>query len=1125
VVTRAMHYYTRGLEGNVIAGFAQNVLWITHEDGLGDLAQTVQFFNHDADVRVFPAYDVMPYSGMSPSKDVILERLATLSAIKVAQENGKRMIVLTSIEAVMGITVSPEVFSSHVMRLGLGQSINRDTLMKQLVSLGFIRLSNASEVGEFAVRGSIIDVVPQDSSCGYRIDFLGNAIESIKKYDLATQRTFDNSQNVELMPCSELVLTPEVLLEGLNNLTRKFGLAARTWAEVFEANRTAQGQEAFLGLFYGVESNLLRYLGHEYLILHHSDLEQRLQRNYQYICDKAASIGTVKDVALALEVEAYCTSPNEFMDRVKEYTTVVLDNFHAERNSKIFDKTALLQLGDAPSRLEYIASLNKQYGKIVIGCYSFAVEQKVLEMLQNLGLACTHISHVEELKAGLIAVAELPLAQSLEVEKGVLFISEVDLFGRKATRKHEVRSTGVSVFNDLASFACGELVVHKEHGIGEFAGIESLNVLGVIRDFVKLIYAAGDRLFIPVENLDLLSKYGADGGMAQLDKLGALAWQTRKSKLKKRIKMAAQELLKIAAKRQLAKAPAYECDVGLYEEFCNAFGHIETPDQLSAFEDVQTDMGKEVPMDRLICGDVGFGKTEVALRAAFLAVCSSQKAQVVVLVPTTLLARQHYATFSKRFEPFGVRVQQLSKFTPRKDVLQIKKDLAAGNVDIVIGTHALLAKDIQFFNVGLIIIDEEQHFGVKQKERLREMRSDTHVLTLSATPIPRTLHLAVSGIKDLSIIATPPVERLPIKTFALVGSISAIKDAITREIERNGRVFYITPRVAYLDDIVQTLKQTMPGLKVCQAHGGMSSAQLDGIMNKFYDGEYNVLVCTTIVESGLDIPSANTIIVERAHMFGLAQLYQIRGRVGRSNVQSYAYLTYPDDTLLQQVARQRLEILTSYDSLGAGFSIANHDMDIRGYGNLVGEEQSGCIKEVGVELYQSMLQNAIEELQNAVKQSDVGVQTNVIDDWSPVLNLKVSVQIPESFVEDMDVRLGLYRRIAAAQSVDVIEELELELIDRFGALPGSVKHLLQVVKLKLLAKIAGVSKVDVVEKGLVLHFFKAQPAFPEKVLDFIAANSLVAKLKEGYKMLVVVELQDAAMTLSTTEKIIRQISV
>ena len=656
-------------------------------------------------------------------------------------------------------------------------------------------------------------------------------------------------------------------------------------------------------------------------------------------------------------------------------------------------------------------------------------------------------------------------------------------------------------------------MVHIDHGIGRYEGLTTLDVQGAPHDCLELHYAADSKLYLPVENIDLLTRYGAESEGVHLDRLGGAAWQARKAKAKERLREMADGLIRIAAARATRVTEEVDPPPGLYDEFCARFPYEETDDQLNAIGDVLDDLAAGKPMDRLICGDVGFGKTEVALRAAFVVAMSGK--QVAVVCPTTLLARQHYKTFVERFQGWPVKVRRLSRLVPPAEANDTREALKKGEAEIVVGTHAVLSKQVGFADLGLVIVDEEQHFGVAHKEALKALRSEVHVLTLTATPIPRTLQMSLSGIREMSIIATPPVDRLAVRTYVSEFDPVTVREALLREKYRGGQAYYVVPRIKDLPDIEKFLRDQVPEVRFLVGHGQMAPTQLEDVMSAFYDGQYDVLLSTTIVESGLDIPTANTLIIHRADMFGLSQLYQLRGRVGRAKHRAYAYLTTPPNKQLTLSAEKRLRVLQSLDSLGAGFQLASHDLDIRGGGNLLGEEQSGHIREIGVELYQQMLEDAVNDLR-----ARGGDAVMADRGWSPLINTGVSVLIPEEYVPDLNVRLALYRRLSEAEKVEDREALAAELIDRFGPLPEEAGHLLRVVAIKGLCRTANVAKIDVGPKGAVVAFRGDAFPNPMALVQHVQANGVLWKVRPDQKVVVRGEWETPETRLKAAERIL-----
>jgi transcription-repair coupling factor (superfamily II helicase) len=728
-------------------------------------------------------------------------------------------------------------------------------------------------------------------------------------------------------------------------------------------------------------------------------------------------------------------------------------------------------------------------GPVLIASFSEGARERLDGLISDEGLiGSVHVSDARGITKHGLHLAVWPLDQGFEAD-GLTVISEQDVLGDRLIRSPKKRRKAENFLTEAQSLSPGDLVVHVDHGVGRYLGLEVVTALGAAHECLTLEYAEGSKLYLPVENIELLSKFGHDEGL--LDKLGGGAWQAKKARLKERIREMAERLIRVAAERALRSAPVLEPQHHAWEAFSARFPYMETDDQLRAIEDVLADLGSGNPMDRLICGDVGFGKTEVAMRAAFVAAMSG--VQVAVIAPTTLLARQHFKSFAERFRGFPLEVRALSRFVSAKDAQATRDGISRGTVDIVVGTHALLAKGVSFKNLGLLIIDEEQHFGVSHKERLKQLRTDIHVLTLTATPIPRTLQLSLSGVRDLSIIGTPPVDRLSIRTYVSEFDGVTVREALLREHYRGGQSFFVVPRISDLPEIEDFLRTQVPEVSYVVAHGQMAAGELDDRMNAFYDGKYDVLLATTIVESGLDIPTANTMVIHRADMFGLSQLYQIRGRVGRSKTRAYAYLTTKPRGKLTPAAEKRLRVLGSLDTLGAGFTLASQDLDIRGAGNLLGEEQSGQMRDVGYELYQQMLEDAIAK----IKSGEMEGLSDSDGQWAPSINLGVPVLIPEDYVPDLDVRLGLYRRLSNLHTKVELEGFAAELIDRFGPLPREVNTLLLIVRIKEMCKKAGISRLDGGPKGATIQFHNDKFASPQGLVEFIGDQKGLAKVRDN----------------------------
>jgi transcription-repair coupling factor (superfamily II helicase) len=782
-------------------------------------------------------------------------------------------------------------------------------------------------------------------------------------------------------------------------------------------------------------------------------------------------------------------------------------NFSAERsepNTNVFEAVT-----------KHVHALQAAGKRAMIALWSDGSRERMSHVLAEHGLV--NLTPVASWQQALalprheVALAVLGIESGFETADTAL-ISEQDILGERLVRSRRQSKRSENFIAEVTSLAAGDLVVHVDHGIGRFHGLRAIEAAGAPHDCLEIHYAGGDKLFLPVENIELLSRFGSEGQNVELDRLGSGAWQARKSRMKNRIREIASALIKIAAERQLNEAPRLTVAPGLYDEFSAGFPYEETDDQLAAIGAVLNDLNSGRPMDRLICGDVGFGKTEVALRAAFIAAMNGK--QVAVVVPTTLLARQHTKTFTERLRGHPINIAQASRLVAAKELANAKKGIAEGAIDIVIGTHALLGKAIKFKDLGLIVVDEEQHFGVAHKERLKQLRAEVHVLTLTATPIPRTLQLALSGVREMSIIATPPIDRLAVRTFVSPFDGIVVREALLRERYRGGQAFYVCPRIEDIADAKAFLDKHVPEVRVAVAHGQMPSTMLEDIMSAFYDGKFDVLLSTTIIESGLDIPTANTLIVHRADMFGLSQIYQLRGRVGRAKLRAYALLTLPANRRITPQAERRLKVLQSLDTLGAGFQLASHDLDIRGAGNLLGEEQSGHIKEVGYELYQEMLEEAVLSLK-------AGLSAPLAEKWSPQITIGTAVLIPEEYVTDLPVRLALYRRLAEIEDERDIESFAAELVDRFGPLPQEVEYLLQVVAIKSLCRRANVERIEVGPKGAVLAFRENIFANPEGLIAYIGKHPEGARVRPDMKVVFFDEWETAPERLKGATGILR----
>ena len=1064
------------------------------------------FFAPDAPVLTLPAWDCVPYDRVSPNPEVSAQRMATLAALAAGLDGP--FILLTTLNAATQRLPAREVVKASCFSAKVGSRVNEAALRDYLVRMGFSQTSTVSEPGDYAIRGGIIDIFPPGAGGPVRLDLWGDVLDGARRFDAATQRTTEKLSTVDLAPVSEVMLDEPSITRFRQTYRIEFGAAGTDdpLYEAVSAGRKHAGVEHWLPFFHDRLETLFDYLPGASVMLDDQLTPARLAR-WDGIADQYETrLIALKNRDRLDSVYKPCAPGLLYLDdpawegAVAGHRTIQLVALPQPTGPGVLDAGGRIGRNFAPERqLENISLFGAfadhlkarlKDGPVVVASYSEGARERLRGLLEDEGVTAAaparDIRDIGEGQRGLW-LAVWALEHGFEAQ-GLTVISEQDVLGDRLIRGAKKRRRAENFLTEAQSLSPGDLVVHVEHGVGRYKGLETITALGAPHECVSLEYAGGDRLYLPVENIELLSRFGHEEGL--LDKLGGGAWQARKARLKERIRQIADRLMRIAAERALRSAPILEAPHHDWDAFCARFPYQESDDQLSAIAEVVTDLAEGSPMDRLIVGDVGFGKTEVAMRAAFAAAMSG--VQVAVIAPTTLLARQHFKTFAERFRGTAITVRPLSRFVTAKDAALTRQGLAEGTVDIVIGTHAVLAKSVKFRNLGLLVIDEEQHFGVGHKERLKEMRSEIHVLTLTATPIPRTLQMSLSGVRDLSIIGTPPVDRLAIRTYVSEFDSVTLREALLREHYRGGQSFYVVPRIADLPEVEDFLKTHVPEISYVIAHGQLAAGDLDDRMNAFYDGKYDVLLATTIVESGLDIPTANTMIVHRADMFGLSQLYQIRGRVGRSKTRAYCYLTTKPRAPLTPAAEKRLRLLGSLDSLGAGFSLASQDLDLRGAGNLLGEEQSGHIREVGYELYQAMLEETIAKL----KSGDIqGPEDD--GQWAPQINLGVPVLIPEDYVRDLDVRLGLYRRLSGLTTKVELEGFAAELIDRFGDLPKEVNTLLVVVRIKAMCKRAGIAKLDAGPKGITLQFHNDKFADPAGLVDFIQSEKGQAKVKDN----------------------------
>lgn len=1068
------------------------------------------YFAPELDVVEFPAWDCLPYDRASPAHSVSARRLSALYQLQAGHAGAQ--LLVTTVNAVLQRVPTPFRIRQSVRELKPGIEIGRESLISLLQRQGYARADTVADAGDFAVRGSIFDIYPSGLNSGLRLDFFGDELESLRLFDPNTQRTTGVVDSHLLLPASEALMDDETIKRFRTRYREMFGANA-TGDPLYQAvsdGRRLAGMEHWLPLFEERLDTVFDHLGDGDIIVIDTGAlsagEERLSDIADYYATRSETAGQAAGSYRPLTTHALYLSQDEFDIRLSDWPIHRAGIFVEPESERVLDFGFSSSRDFSPERARgdnvyeaaanHLSKLGQAGKKPLFAAYSIGSRARIASILAEAGTELRIADSWQDAQG--LAAKGKPVAMVLPLETGFAndeleLITEQDILGDRLVRRRKRKKDSDAFLSELSALHPGDLIVHMDHGIGRYIGLESIQVGKSPHDCVRLEYAGGDKLYIPVENIDVLSRYGSSEETVPLDRLGGEAWQRRRAKLKERIQQIAHELMRTAAARALKSAPALVAEDAIYNQFVDRFPWEETEDQERAIDDVLRDLADGKPMDRLVCGDVGFGKTEVALRAAFVAAMAGE--QVALITPTTLLTRQHFTNFQERFAGFPLNIGRLSRLVPAKEAADTRAGLTDGTVDIVVGTHALLSKSIQFKRLGLVIVDEEQRFGVNHKEKLKQLRNDVHVLTLTATPIPRTLQMAMSGLRELSTIQTPPVDRLAVRTYVMESDDMVSREALLREHHRGGQSFFIVPRIADIPEIEEWLRNVVPEVNVVTAHGQMSASEVEERMSAFYERKYDVLLCTTIVESGLDIPSANTIIIHRADRFGLAQLYQLRGRVGRSKLRAYAYLTYARDQALSEVAQKRLKVLSDLDSLGAGFQLASHDLDIRGAGNLLGDEQSGHIREVGFELYQSMLEDAIL----AVRAGDSGLEADR-SGLSPQITVDAPIMIPEEYVPDLAVRMALYRRLNDASDHSEIDSLAAEMIDRFGPLPDPTSNLIKLIEIKHQAIAANIAKIDVGARGTLVTFHNDDFPDPAGLVAYVERLNGTAKLRPDMKL-------------------------
>ncbi len=1078
----------------------KDFLFISRDDRrLRSIREALLFYDPNLNPITIPAWDCAPYETISPNPKIISERLGSLA--KIGDKVGKKFIYLTTLNSATQYIPPKNIIAECFLDIELGKGIDDQFLIKILVEFGYIKTSLVSEPGEFSIRGGIIDIFTSGPEGAVRLDLFGNIVDKLRIFDVRTQLTIKNLNKFRLLPISEIIINDITIKNFRSNFRWKFGSFGNKneFYLGISSGIRVQGIEHWLPLFYNKLESIFDYLPNADYFLDHDVRKDLLERwdniNSQFhIRNNSVLESATKTNLLWCNPESLYISPVLFDNflinkEVYQITTLPLppDQNTINAMGKSGKKFFLEQQQDNVYLFEIINDFiqsNISSKHIIITATSEGSRVRLMDLLKDEGINnLILINNFEEITWSsderMIFLAIWAIDDGFSSNE-MIVISESDIFGKRlyANRKKVKRKK--NIITDAISLEVGDSVIHIDHGIGRFQGFETIQTNGNLHECLLIEYAEQSKLFLPVENIELLSRHGQ--GLAVLDKLGGSSWQKRKSKLKAEILEMAGSLIKTAAIRQLKKVKPLFLPEPEWQQFCSKFKYMETDDQISAINAIIADFESGVPMDRLICGDVGFGKTEIAMRAAFIVAMSGL--QVAVICPTTLLSRQHYYSFSERFSGLPIFIEQLSRLTHKNKINKIKSNLADGNIDIVIGTHSLLNDNIKFSKLGLLIIDEEQHFGVNHKEKLKIIRNDINVLTLTATPIPRTLNMSLSGVKDLSIISTPPIDRLSIRTYVLDFDTVTIRQALLREFYRGGQSFIVVPRVKDIPHLEEFLIKDVSELSFVVAHAKLPASELDLRMNEFYDKKYNILLSTTIIESGLDVSSANTIIIHKADMFGLSQLYQLRGRVGRSKLRAYAYLTTKVLKKITPNAHKRLKIISSLTNLGAGFNLASQDLDLRGAGNILGDAQSGHIREVGYELYHSLLDEAILKL----KVGQQEFQPEYQREWTPKLNLGMSILIPESYILDNSVRLDLYKKLSELSSKIELEGFASELIDRFGPLPKEIHSLLSIIQIKAICRKIGINQIDIVFNTITIDLRKTNKINMEKMLNYLKEN-------------------------------------
>lgn len=1098
------------------------------------LEKEISYFlapNSDTQVTLFPDWETLPYDTFSPHQDIISQRLETLFRLT---QNPTGIFIVPA-NTLMQRLSPVEYIGQHLLLLNQGQSLDRDQFRRQLEQAGYLHVSQVMTHSEFSIRGSIIDLYPMGSKHPYRIDLFDDEVDSIRVFDPDTQRSSDKVDAIRMLPAKEFPTDKPALTLFRQQFLERFDATNSDESIFSQVSRGTMpsGIEYYLPLFFSQTASLFDYFHPDTLVMLHGDVKDASEffwadlneRYEQYRYNKHRPLLTPNELFLPV---------NELFSLLKQWPRVSMStqpfessagkhNLHCEK----LDPIALNPQKKAPAEALLTALEHAQLNgaKVLFCAESQGRRENLLGVLGKYKVKPVEFSDFNQF---LISHEPIGVTVGLvehsfrwkNADGDLLFITETELLGHKISqrrlRKQQKATDENAIIRNLAELSVGQPVVHLAHGVGRYIGLQTLDAGGIATEYLCIEYAKQSKLYVPVASLHLISRYsGGQQDSAPLHNLGSDTWEKAKKKAAERVRDVAAELLDVYAKRAAKPGFAYPIEWDDYQAFADSFPFEETADQMQAITAVIQDMGSPQAMDRLVCGDVGFGKTEVAMRAAFLA--ANQGKQVAILVPTTLLAQQHYENFKDRFVNWPFRIEVMSRFVSSKATQGVMQGIEDGTVDIVVGTHKLLSNNIKFNDLGMVIIDEEHRFGVRQKEKFKALRADVDILTLTATPIPRTLNMAMSGMRDLSIIATAPARRLAIKTFVQQRDKALIREAIMREILRGGQVYFLHNEVDTITQTAEEIAKIVPEARIAVGHGQMRERELESVMSDFYHQRFNVLVCTTIIETGIDVPSANTIIMDRADHLGLAQLHQLRGRVGRSHHQAYAYLLTPHPKRMTRDAVKRLEAIASLEDLGAGFALATHDLEIRGAGELLGEDQSGQIASVGFTLYMDMLEQAVEALKEGKEPSLEDALSQHTD-----IELRIPALLPEDYIADVNTRLSLYKQLASCKNIDDIEAFQIEAIDRFGLLPEAAKNLVAVAELKLKARKLGIAKLDLNANGGTIEFTSDTPVDPGFIIQLVQTRSKMFKFEGSQKLKIVKKTETARERLAMVDALLQE---